>query len=711
MKKQDDLFISATPIWEHKTAYTMNRSVSFCADIAKIDKNVCLLLAASSEFLLTVNGVFAAHGPARAAHGFFYVDRYDLTPYLTKNENRIAIRVAGYNVNTFDTLDQPSFICAEIRVDGKVYAATGSGGFIAYGVGERLQKVQRYSFQRAFVETYRLTPSAFDYEYSASTDTPIASTEAAKAGVFLARTVPYGDNEKVFPIAVIHRGKVGFSEKTEYYRKREISQIGEKLLGYHEEELEYSSHIEIGKCDFSEQKTTEETAESIKLAANTYADLTFAYNTTGIFEMELTSDAPGELFILFDEILTDDEVVPFRLDISNILTVIFSKGKQRLLCAVPHTFKYARLVAKGAAVAVKGLCIHHIAYPASHIKARFVGKDADMQLIYNAAVETFCANCVDLYTDCPSRERAGWLCDGFFTGRVEPVLTGRSDVEEAFLRNFLLPKHFVHIPDGMLPMCYPADHYSGMYIPNWAMWYALELSEYCKRVGSRSFADEARPKMEAMLRFFEKYENEYGLLESLEGWVFVEWSRCNSLVQDVSFATNMLYSKMLSVLGELYHIPTLTEKSECVARTVRELSMTESGFFCDNAVRQNGKLVLSGECTETCQYYAFFCDVATPQSHSELWNTLVHSFGYDREARGLYSEIHPSNAFIGNYLRLELLCRFGLYEELYDNIKGYFTYMAERTGTLWEHTATKASCNHGFASHVIYWMKMLGLVE
>jgi alpha-L-rhamnosidase len=30
--------------------------------------------------------------------------------------------------------------------------------------------------------------------------------------------------------------------------------------------------------------------------------------------------------------------------------------------------------------------------------------------------------------------------------------------------------------------------------------------------------------------------------------------------------------------------------------------------------------------------------------------------------------------------------------------------MAERTGTLWENVDVSASCNHGFASHVIYWL-------
>ena len=33
--------------------------------------------------------------------------------------------------------------------------------------------------------------------------------------------------------------------------------------------------------------------------------------------------------------------------------------------------------------------------------------------------------------------------------------------------------------------------------------------------------------------------------------------------------------------------------------------------------------------------------------------------------------------------------------------------MAEQTGTLWEHMGASASCNHGFASYVLYWLKQL----
>ena len=183
----------------------------------------------------------------------------------------------------------------------------------------------------------------------------------------------------------------------------------------------------------------------------------------------------------------------------------------------------------------------------------------------------------------------------------------------------------------------------------------------------------------------------------------------------------MLYAKMLRCAANLYGDNSLREKADGIARAINEQSYLENGFYCDNAVyNETGKAVLSGKCTESCQYYAFFCEIATPESRPELWRRLLHDFGPYRVKKGAWpnfnedakwQDIYPSNAFIGNYLRLELLYRYGEYEKLTENIKGYFLKMAELTGTLWENDMPTASCNHGFASHVIYWMNGMGMVE
>ena len=83
---------------------------------------------------------------------------------------------------------------------------------------------------------------------------------------------------------------------------------------------------------------------------------------------------------------------------------------------------------------------------------------------------------------------------------------------------------------------------------------------------------------------------------------------------------------------------------------------------------------------------------------------MLNDFGPDRLEKGLWENIYPSNAFIGYYLRLDLLSKANEDEKLLENIEGFFTYMAETTGTLWENKTATASCNHGFASHVIVWL-------
>ena len=55
--------------------------------------------------------------------------------------------------------------------------------------------------------------------------------------------------------------------------------------------------------------------------------------------------------------------------------------------------------------------------------------------------------------------------------------------------------------------------------------------------------------------------------------------------------------------------------------------------------------------------------------------------------------------------------REGELEALEENIRGYFDYMAQKTGTLWENDGDYASCNHGFASHVLIWLDRLGYLQ
>jgi alpha-L-rhamnosidase len=119
-------------------------------------------------------------------------------------------------------------------------------------------------------------------------------------------------------------------------------------------------------------------------------------------------------------------------------------------------------------------------------------------------------------------------------------------------------------------------------------------------------------------------------------------------------------------------------------------------------VRVNSKLQLTNNRTEVCQYYAFYFGLASPETHAQLWETLRDRLGPIRRRAGDLDDVLPANALVGNLLRLELLSRYGEAAQIVEEYVPYWMSMASRTGTLWEHDDTRASCNHGFASHAAH---------
>ena len=68
---------------------------------------------------------------------------------------------------------------------------------------------------------------------------------------------------------------------------------------------------------------------------------------------------------------------------------------------------------------------------------------------------------------------------------------------------------------------------------------------------------------------------------------------------------------------------------------------------------------------------------------------------------------------MGNVMRLELLSRAALTDQLAREALASLLYMAELTGTLWENTSDEASMNHAFGSHIVtaLYRDILGLYQ
>ena len=693
-------FSVAVPVWPEGRERRMNDFVEFRAffDVSEGARPV-LRMTGASVYRIWLNGVFAGYGPARAAPGFFRVDEWPLAAKAGRNE--LSVEVSAYNCNTFYIPEHPAFLQAEVDCNGHILAATGRGSDFSAFETTRIAKCSRYSYQRAFGEAYRPSPNGEGEKLTLVAQPAVRLVE---------RIAAYPKFEFLGAFEPSSRTRVWIDPSGEYPPARFVDGVQSWFKCY--------AHTNLAVNIYDTLRHTRVFPDGAKagngrITAGEGVQYDAGRNASGFIVLDVECLEAGTLWVAFDEVLQDGVVAPMRSrEVANAVCFEMKPGRRRIETFEPYTMRHIHAYTFDGKFNMGKAGIREYRSPAADAAALRTS-DASLDAIFAAACETFAQNAVDVFTDCPGRERAGWLCDSFFLARASALLTGSADLERLFFQNYVLPEKYADIPEGMIPMCFPADIRNGNYIPNWAMWFVIQLAEYLDRSGDRAMVDALKPRMLALVDFFRRFQNADGLLENLGGWPFIEWSEANNLVQDVNYPTNATWAEMLDAVARMYSIPDLAGEAERVREAIRRQSWT-GRWFCDNAVREaDGTLRPSGKCTETCQYYMFAFGVATRKTHPELWNTLVSDFGPRRRETNAHPEVFPSNAFIGNFLRLELLSRAGLSRQVVDESRGYFAHMAEQTGTLWEHEGTRASCNHGFASYVaaLYARNIAGIVE
>ena len=688
-------FSTAKPVWPKGEEATLNFSCRFRGSFAADGTETCVLRATSAyAYRVKLNGQFAGFGPARAAPGFFRMDEWKLA--ATNGVNVVEIEACAANNECFYFPKQTPFVQAEVAVNGDTKLATGRD-FPAFTT-ERLRKVPRFSHQRHFVEVYRL-PFA---------ERPLALAEQPAKRI-LPRDYAYPTFEIDDSYRAVSRERVKRDDTARVRDDATMAPDGKATPNsYAADEVEENPFRDVQRLKTVARTPVAESergARSFRLADGEAVTFVGDVNRPGFARFRVTCPGPCRIYLTFDEFLQDDGSIDIhRLSCANTAEWIFDRaGAYDVELVEPNAFKAARILAVGGPAEVTAPSVRTYESPVVS-RGTFACSDPRLERLFRAAQRTLAANGVDCVTDCPTRERAGWCGDTYFTGKACSLLTGDGALEKLFLSNWLMPEKFDAADDRvqLVPAVYPSNlrHTQATYIPNFALWFVLQVEDYARRTGDAAFAQAFRPRLEDVLAFFERYENADGLLEKLPFWVFVGWSRASKLVQDVSYVSNMQYAGALDAMDRMYGLPACAEKAKRVRAKVREQSWTGE-WFCDNAVRQpDGMLKLSGECTEACQYYAMFCGVAPRSDFPALWERMIRDFGPRREKTKLWPEIAPANFIFGRCIREELLSAVGERRRVYDEMCLHFLGMAEKTGTLWEKNEQGAccSCCHGLAS-------------
>jgi alpha-L-rhamnosidase len=579
-----------------------------------------------------------------------------------------------------------------------VLLATGRD-FCGYIWANKLQKVERFSGQRHFEEVYDLTVGDIFSEANRVELAPVADVPAYLG------TAPHPCFDKVDIDEYASRGTFVDGGKDPEKLNRyswtveRCQRLKDEWGFFDESEIERFPYRKMMRQVLT--KTEDGAKLPVTLKAGEYALIDVNKIYAGFLRIDVKANEKSNVYLAYSELCTRDNFEFSNMNCQNVIEYELPKGFDReIMSFEPYTCRYAVVMVNEGEITLCGFGITKYEFDRRAMIHREF-KDSELEAIYRAGARSFSHNAVDIYMDCPSRERAGWLCDSVFTSRAEYYLTGDTKIEDVFLENFRLFKKTSVMPEGMLPECYPGD-IEDTFIPQWAMWYMLEVYEYLTERNKKIDKELFRQSLYGLVKFFAQYENADGLLQNLPSWNFVEWSKANEWVQDVNYPTNFLYAESLDRVGKLFSDSALCEKAQKTRATTIEKSFNGK-VFIDNAVKDENGVPRNTENFSECgQYYAILfggIDI-NDEKFAYIKKQVFEGFAEMKENSETFTYV---DILPGFYLKMWTLMKLGYKEHLTKMIKDFFGEMIDLTGTLWEYKPTrrKGSYDHGFASYAV----------
>ena len=629
------VFKQAIPVRPNKADDDRADVFFFVAELPAGD--VHLYIGAHSVYRIRINGEVSGYGPARAPHGFARIDAYGF--HLEAQRNALEIELFHESRANYFIPKGPLFLIAEIRDDeGNVLLATGRGDdFACYRNPWRWWCGYEHSDQRFSMECYDFTKRKVNEKLSLETAVKLQ---------YIERQSPMADLDSIIEADFISEGTIGELPRPfhDYCVKR------------------YNPNFE--PCFSS-------------------SNWRFQCVKTGFLRFSFKAKKDVLFHVIYGELQPEEGILNHNVWWGNYIVPIQMAAGQQIdfECLDVHTLQFCSVVFPPETLEVSRCSLREYAFP-----RHFVHNPSPENLLAKAAEETFRQCTVDVFCDCPDRERAAWLCDSFFSARSAFILTGNTLLEEVFIDNFMAsPDVFLDGRKGLFPMCYPAD--TSDTIPQWTLWFILEIDEYMnKRNGQIDYPHICKGRILQVLEWFRAYQNADGLLEDVPGWNFIDCSEASNFASGVNYPTNLLFAKVLDAIGSWYNDAELSNDADRIRHLVRK-----QGMLSDRLRDSDHWQATS----EAAQYYALYF------------------------AADLFSEISLENAkdtpyscglLMAKMMRYEILHRNGKYAELQRELNADFLPSVQRSGTFWEKLygavplLEQTSCCHCFPTAIIQWL-------
>lgn len=338
-------------------------------------------------------------------------------------------------------------------------------------------------------------------------------------------------------------------------------------------------------------------------------------------------------------------------------------------------FRYVEIIVPGDAglTLVKAISRH---YPFDDNFNCYKGNDEKLKQIFEICKRSVKVGTQEGFLDCPSREKGQYLGDAIITGRSYAFLTGKTDMLRKCIRQFSYTKKTCPGLMAVAPGSLMQE------IADFSLLFSeLLLTDY-EFTGDKCFLEEYYPVALGVTKYFSKYENTDGILDTVsEKWNLVDWPENLRDGYDHPLTRPIVGSGPHNVVNALYvgsminlsKIEKILGKKETYDIEGRIKKFRE--FFFDEAKGLFKDSIKSSHCSLHSNVYPLFFGMFTKEETENAVSFLGEK-GFS------------CGAFL-SYFAMQALGKLGKIDELYrlltnETEHGYMNMLREGATTCFE---------------------------
>lgn len=600
-------------------------------------KETTIQISADSRYKLYINGTFVEVGPSKGDKQIWFVDELDITRYLKRGRNVIAIIVLRYPLKPTEgnqsivVTTEPGlyFIGRGCDAEHNRYEFSGNAQW-KYKVDDRVEILPEspgfsplhiYECMRESEQLWNWKEP--DYDDSGWMDAlPYKKhqiRDAVSPGNLVPRTIPFLYKlQRKFQAPMCVRNSIHDAVQWQKMlngaavleippNTREIVEIdaGEETTGYLRLFMEKGHAAEIKILQSESYVQKEDTQEGMISVKNDRTDF-----VNGCLEG--------------------------YTDIYHVAGVGTDERKE---CYDPFWFRTFRFIQLQITTMEEPLILHGFDYIETgyplEIKTKVQTSDASLEDIWDISRRTLQRCMHETYEDCPFYEQLQYVMDA----RAQILFTYATALDDRLALKCMDDMKRAQRYDGLLYSAYPNTKPN--VIPGFSVFYILMLHDHMMYFGNQELIQYHMPAVENILHFFERNITSQGYLSKIGGphrqekfWSFIDWvPNWLSGVPTATLKGPITMESLLYLLGLQYaaELAGHIGRAELAAQYEKQADALKQSIrkHCTgaNGMVQDGPGV--EEYSQHCQVFAVLTDVADKQNgRKNLLETVTEQEKY-----------------------------------------------------------------------------------